>query len=76
MLHILRFAGALGGEAHQFAASVDDAFGLCHRCLGVIGIGGGHRLYSYRIVATDQQIAHLRSCCLSSFHIIKVKNEE
>ncbi len=76
MLHILRFAGALGGEAHQFATCIDDALGLCHRCLGVIGIGGGHGLYSYRIVAADQQISHLRSCCLSSFHIIKVKNEE
>ena len=76
MLHILSFAGALGGKAHQFATGIDDAFGLCHRCLGVIGIGGSHRLYSYRIVAAYQQITHLRSCCLSSLHIIKVKNEE
>ena len=51
VLKILGFASSLGRKAHQFAASLDDAFGLFHTRSGVVGVGSGHRLNTNRGVA-------------------------
>ena len=51
VLKILGFASSLGRKAHQFAASLNDAFGLFHTRSGVVGVGSGHRLNTYRGVA-------------------------
>ena len=40
--HVLSLARALRGETHQLAACVDDALGLSHRALRIVGVGGGH----------------------------------
>ena len=42
VLHVLRLAGALRSESYQFASGVDDALGLSHAPLGVVGIDGRH----------------------------------
>ena len=60
--HVLRLARALRGEAHQLAACVYDTLGLGHRGLGVVGVGGGHRLYSYRVVATYPDVSDACLC--------------
>ena len=57
ILHVLSLAGALSGETHQFATSLDDAHGLSHTCLGVVGVGGGHRLNSDRLATAHEQAA-------------------
>ena len=44
MLHVLCLTRSLGGEAHQFATSVDDALGLGHTALRIVGIHRRHRL--------------------------------
>ena len=53
VLHILCLAGTLCGEAHQFAASLDDFLCLTDASLSIIGIGGGHRLDADRVIATQ-----------------------
>ena len=53
VLHVLCLAGTLCGETHQFAASLDDFLCLADASLGIIGIGGGHRLDADRVVATQ-----------------------
>ena len=53
VLHILCLAGTLCGEAHQFAASLDDFLCLTDASLSIIGVGGGHRLDADRIIATQ-----------------------
>ena len=55
---VLSLTRALRGEPHQLASGIDDASGLCHRRLSVVGVGGSHRLYAYGIVASDGRSAH------------------
>ena len=57
ILHVLSLTGALSGETHQFATSLDDAHGLSHTRLGVVGVGGGHRLNSDRLATAHEQAA-------------------
>ena len=59
VLHILCLSGTLGSKAHQLATSLDDFLSLFHASLGVIGIGGGHRLDADRVVATYVDGTHM-----------------
>ena len=58
VLHILSLARALGSETNEFTASIDNALGLCHTTLGIIGIHRTHRLNADRIIATDAYLTH------------------
>ena len=58
VLEVLGLAGALCGEAHQLAPGADYALGLGHARLGVVGVGGGHRLHPYRIVTAHADGSH------------------
>lgn len=53
VFHVLCLAGTLSGEAHQFATSLDNLLSLLNASLGIIGVGGGHRLDADRIIATQ-----------------------
>ena len=53
VFHILCLAGTLSGEAHQLATSLDNLLSLLNASLGIIGVGGGHRLDADRIIATQ-----------------------
>ena len=66
VLHIFCLAGALGGEAHEFATGIDDALGLCHTALGVVGIDSGHGLDADGVVASDGDIAYVGDTANSS----------
>ena len=68
VLHVLRLTGALGGEAHQFAAGIDDALGLTDAALCIIGIHGGHRLDADGVVAADADRAYAGYTANSSFN--------
>ena len=59
VLQVLGLASALCGETHQFASHHDDALGLFDAGLGVVGVGGGHRLDADGVVAADGDITHL-----------------
>ena len=58
VLHILSLASALSGEAYQLATSVDDALGLSHTPLCIIGIYRTHRLDADRILSTYADTSH------------------
>ena len=58
ILHILSLASALGGKTYEFATSIDNALGLSHASLGIIGIHRSHRLNADRIVATYANLSH------------------
>ena len=64
--HVLRFLHPLGGESHIFASSLNNAQRLRHRSLDVIGRGGGHRLDSDGVVASEWRVAHFHLCGLAS----------
>ena len=51
----------LGGHAHahDIAASLRQRAHLRKRCLGISGIGAGHRLDHHRRAATDLHAAHM-----------------
>ena len=53
VFHVLCLAGTLSGEAHQLATSLDNLLSLLNASLGIIGVGGGHRLDADRIIATQ-----------------------
>lgn len=55
VFHVLCLAGTLSGEAHQFATSLDNLLSLLYASLGIIGVGGGHRLDADRIIATQAE---------------------
>ena len=59
ILHVLGLANALCGKAYQLAASIDDALGLSHRPLSIVGIGSSHRLDADGVVATNGDVAHM-----------------
>ena len=59
ILQILSFTTALCGQSHQFAARLDDALCLLDASLGIIGVGGGHRLDADRVVATHLDGTHI-----------------
>ena len=66
ILHVFRLTGALSGETHQLATGIDDALGLCHTALGIIGIGGSHGLDADGVVATYLYIAYVTNRTNSS----------
>ena len=57
--HVLCLAGTLGGEAHQLSSGFHDTLNLCHACLCIIGVGGGHRLHTYRVVPSYGYSSHV-----------------
>ena len=59
VLQVLRLAHALCGEAHIFASCLDDAYGLLHAALGIVGRSGGHRLHPDGMFAAQRSVAHL-----------------
>ena len=59
VFHVLCLAGTLSGEAHQFATSLDNLLSLLYASLGIIGVGGGHRLDADRVVATYVDGTHM-----------------
>ena len=59
ILHVLGLANALGGETNEFTSSINDAFGLSHRALRIVGVGGSHRLDADGVVATNGNVAHM-----------------
>lgn len=72
VLHVLGFAHALGGEAHQLSAGIDDAACLCHAGLSVVGVGSGHRLHTDRFGATYGQVTDVGNGSRSSFHKLDI----
>ena len=62
MLHVLCLTDTLGGEAHQFTTSVNDALGLSHTTLCIVRIDGAHRLNADGIITTDSYLADTRLC--------------
>ena len=67
VLHVLRLTRTLGGEAHQFAACIDDALGLRHTTLRIVGIHRRHRLDADRVGTADADIADTRLRTNSSY---------
>ena len=59
VFHILCLAGTLSGEAHQLATSLDNLLSLLNASLGIIGVGGGHRLDADRIIATQVEVSDM-----------------
>ena len=66
ILHVLRFASALGGETNQFTTSINDAFGLSYAGLRVVGVRSRHRLNADGIIATDGDITYVTNRTNSS----------
>ena len=66
VFHVLGLTSTLCSETHQFTTSINDALGLCHRTLRVVGIGSSHRLYSDGIVAANGDIADMSNRGFSS----------
>ena len=56
VLHVLGLTNALGGEAYEFATSIDDALGLGHTALCVICVYRSHRLDADGVGASDADI--------------------
>ncbi|SRR5574344_383085 len=59
ILQIFRFLHALCSETHIFTTRINDALGLSHTALGIIGGSGGHRLYADRVLASQRRVAYL-----------------
>ena len=59
VFHILCLAGTLSGETHQLATSLDNLLSLLNASLGIIGVGGGHRLDADRIIATQVEVSDM-----------------
>ena len=57
ILHILCLTSALSGESHQFSSCIDYPLCLSHTTIGIVGINSTHRLDTYRIRASDADIA-------------------
>ena len=73
VLHVLRLTGTLGGEAHQFAARIDDTFGLRHTTFGIVGIHRCHRLDADGVGTANADITDTRLRTNSSYtHILSV----
>ena len=59
VLHVLCLTGTLSGETQQLSTCIDDAFGLCHTTLRIVGISRSHRLDADRVVATNGNLANM-----------------
>ncbi len=59
VFHVLCLAGTLSGEAHQFATSLDNLLSLLYASLGIIGVGGGHRMDEDRFIATPAEGSYM-----------------
>ncbi len=71
---VLRFFFTWRSDAHQFCPGFDTTDRLLHGAHGVHSVGGGHGLHPYRVVITNQQVAHsyfqrvdsIGICCFSN----------
>ena len=66
VLHVLSLTHALGSQSDQFAASINDALGLRHASLRIVGVGGGHRLYADGVLSAYLDVAHAGNTANSS----------
>ena len=69
VFQILGFLSALCRQPHQFSAGLDDAFGLFHAGLGIVGVGRGHRLDAYRVFSPHVNGPNMDLCRFASLII-------
>ena len=69
---VLCFTFSLRGETNQLAASLYNTLGLGSTSLGVVGIGGGHRLHAHGVVATHRHASNGCYRCVSALQVKEV----
>ena len=69
---VLGLALSLGGKSHQLAASLYNTLGLGCASLGVVGVGGGHRLHAHGVVSTHRHAANGCYRCVSALQVKEV----
>ena len=54
---ILGLAFPLRGEPNEFSSGTNDAFGLLHTGVGIVGVGSGHRLNPDGMIAAEAEFS-------------------
>ena len=66
------FLTPLGREAHDGGTGIDNTLDLSRRGHNIVGIRVGHRLHTDRVLATDDDIAHMAFAGFASDIVIHV----
>ena len=60
ILQVFSLSYSLRCEPDEFASSLNDTFSLRYTSLGIVGIGGCHRLYTHRVFTANGDTSHVR----------------
>ena len=60
IVQVFSLSYTLRREPDEFASSLNDTFSLCYTSLGIVGIGGCHRLYTHWVFTANGDTSHVR----------------